>query len=164
MNKTLAKYPRILAIAPSTRGFGYAVLEGHGEIVDWGVRSIEGNKNSGSIKKVEEMIDLYNPQVMVLEDTTAKGSRRSPRIKALTKRLVDLAERRTIEVALFSQEQVRRFFFGDADGTKHALAEIIAERFPEELGFRLPPKRRDWMSEDSRMGIFEAVALALMVR
>ena len=79
----------------------------------------------------------------------------------LTERLVALAERRTIEVALFSQEQIWEFFFGDAEGTKHALAKTIAERFPEELGFRLPPRRRDWMSEDSRMAIFGAVALAL---
>jgi hypothetical protein len=66
-------------------------------------------------------------------------------------------------VALFSQKQVRRVFLGDAGGTKHALAEVIAERFPEELGLHLPPKRRPWMNEDSRMGIFDAVALALMV-
>jgi hypothetical protein len=56
---------------------------------------------------------------------------------------------------------VRRVFFGGAGGTKHALAEIIAHRFPDELGFRLPPKRRPWMSEDSRMDIFDAVALVL---
>ena len=161
MNKTLPKYPRVLAITPSTRGFGYAVLEGHKLLVDWGVRSIEGDKNSGSIKKVEEMIDLYIPQVIVLEDTATKGSRRSARIQALTKRLVALAGRRTIKVALFSQKQIGRVFFGDTGGTKYALAEIIVERFPEELGFRLPPKRRAWMSEDSRMDIFDAVALAL---
>jgi Holliday junction resolvasome RuvABC endonuclease subunit len=161
MSTKLPQYPRILAIALSSRGFGYAVLEGHKLLADLGVKSVGGNKKSGSIKKVEEMIALYNPQVMVLEDTAAKGSRRSLRIKALTMRLVALAERHTIRVALFSQKQMRRFFFGDAEGTKDALAKIIAERFPEELGFRLPPKRRDWMSEDSRMGIFDAVALAL---
>jgi Holliday junction resolvasome RuvABC endonuclease subunit len=159
----LRNYPRILAIAPSTRGFGYAVLEGHKLLVDWGVRSVEGDKNAGSIEKVEEMIAHYNPQVMVLEDTVTKGSSRCARIQALTKRLVAVAESRTIKVALFSGKQVRRVFFGDAGGTKHALAEIIAQRFPEELGFRLPPKRRPWISEDSRMDIFDAVALALMV-
>ena len=42
------------------------------------------------------------------------------------------------------------------------MAEILAKRLPEELGFRLPPKRRAWMSEDYRMDIFDAVALALM--
>ena len=139
------------------------MLEGHKLLVDWGVRSIEGNKNSGAIKKVEDMIDLYNPQVMVLEDTASREPCRSPRIKALTKRLVAVAERSNIKVMLFSQQQIRQVFLGDVVGTKHAIAEIIAGRFPEELGFRLPPKRRDWMSEDSRMGIFDAVALTLMV-
>jgi Holliday junction resolvasome RuvABC endonuclease subunit len=163
MNKTLPKYPRILTIAPSTKGFGYAVFEGHKMLVHWGVKSVKGDKNAGTIEKVEDMIARYNPQVMVLEDTATKGSHRAPRIKALTKRLVAVAERRTIKVVLFSQKQIRRVFFGDEPGTKHALAEIIADRFPEELGFRLPPKRRDWMSQDSRMDIFDAVALALMV-
>jgi len=48
----------------------------------------------------------------------------------------------------------------DEQATKHALAEHLASRFPEELGFRLPKKRRFWMSEDSRMDMFDAVALA----
>ncbi len=65
-------------------------------------------------------------------------------------------------MALFSHEHVRQVFFADGQGTKHALAEILAKRFPEELGSRLPPKRRAWMSEDSRMDIFDAVALALL--
>jgi Holliday junction resolvasome RuvABC endonuclease subunit len=163
MNTNLPKHPRILAIAPTTRGFGYAVLEGHKELVDWGVKSVTGDKNAECLKKVAEMIDHYNPDVMALEDTSSKRSRRSPRIKALTKRLVTVAEDHNIRAAPFSQEQVRGVFCGDAGGTKHALAEIIAERFPEELGFRLPPKRRAWMSEDSRMDIFNAVALALMI-
>ena len=163
MNKLLPEYPRILAIAPSTRGFGYAVLEGHKSLVAWGVKSVKGDKNAGSIEKVEKMLAHYNPQVIVLEDTAAEGSRRSPRIQALTKGLIAVAESRNIKVALFSKRQVRRVICGDDRGTKHALAEIIAGRFPEELGFRLPPKRRAWMSEDSRMDIFDAVALALMI-
>src|SRR6266853_1504076 len=159
METFLPKYPRILAITPSTRGFGYAVLEGHKLLVEWGVKSVTGDKNAGSIEKAKAMIAHYNPGVSVLEDTATKGSRRWRRIQALTKRLVAVAERRSIKVALFPQRQVRRFFLGDAGGTKHALAEVIAERFPEELGLHLPPKRRSWMSEDSRMGIFDAVAL-----
>jgi Holliday junction resolvasome RuvABC endonuclease subunit len=155
------KYPRILAIAPSTKGFGYAVLEGHRLLVNWGVKTVTGNKNAGAVKKVKEMIAHYNPQVLVLEDTATEGCRRSPRIKALTKRLVEVGESRTINMALFSRTQVKRVILGGGRGTKHAVAESIAEWYPEELGFRLPPKRVDWKSEDSRMAIFDAVALAL---
>ena len=57
-----------------------------------------------------------------------------------------------------------RVFFRDGPGTKHALAELLAKRFPNELGFRLPPKRRPWMSEDYRMDIFAAISLALAFR
>ena len=43
---------------------------------------------------------------------------------------------------------------------KQEIAIAIAERFPE-LAPRLPRFRKPWMSEDYRMSIFDAVALAL---
>jgi hypothetical protein len=159
-NRTRQKNDRILAIAPSSRGFGFAVLEGGATLVDWGVKSIRGNKNAGTLKKVEGMIALYKPAVLVLEDASAKGSRRSRRIRKLTKGIIAMAESRKIKVALLSREQVMRTFFEDGEGTKHAIARILAIRFPEELGHRLPPKRKPWTSEDYRMGIFDALALA----
>jgi hypothetical protein len=56
MDKIIPKHPRILAVAPSTRGFGFAVLEGQGTLVDWGVKLVTGDKNDGAIRKVKEMI------------------------------------------------------------------------------------------------------------
>jgi hypothetical protein len=41
---------------------------------------------------------------------------------------------------------------------------MLAECFPEELGLSLPPKRRPWMSEDSRTDMFIAVALVMALR
>jgi len=38
---------------------------------------------------------------------------------------------------------------------------MLAKQFPDELASRLPPKRKTWESEDSRMDIFDAVALAV---
>jgi Holliday junction resolvasome RuvABC endonuclease subunit len=162
MNNILTKYPRILAIAPEHRGFGYALIEGHKVLAGCGMKWIGGEKNAGCIKKAEKMIAHYNPQVLVLENTRIKGSHRSQRIKVLTKRLLGVAEKRNVKVVLFSQKEIRRAFLGDKRGTKHAVAEIIAEEFPEELSFRLPPKRRTWMSEDPRLAMFDAVALALV--
>jgi hypothetical protein len=75
-----------------------------------------------------------------------------------------MAETRKISVNLFSQEQVRRTYFADGLGTKQEIAELIAQRFPDELGSRLPQKRKAWMSEKYQMGIFDAVALAVMLR
>lgn len=128
--------------------------------MDWGVKTVQGNKNANSLAKVEELIAYYQPNVLVLQDT--EGSRRSARIKALSRKIIALAATRKVSVKLFSQAQVRRTFFADGKGTKHAVAEIIAQRFPEELASRLPPKRKPWMSEHYQMDIFDAVALAVM--
>ena len=159
MNRRNPKHVRILAIAPSSRGFGFAVLEAPKTLVDWGVKSVAENKNRQSVLKIQELIRHYEPTVIVLENT--KGSARSRRIQTLTKDIVQLAKRNRVTTALQSRQKVRRAFFADGRGTKHAVAEILAKRFPEELGSRLPPKRRPWMSEDYRMVIFDAVALAV---
>ncbi|MBI3418007.1 MAG: hypothetical protein HY043_22180 [Verrucomicrobia bacterium] len=164
MNKTPAKRFRILAIAPSTRGFGFAVLEGRDTLVDWGGKSVDGNKNVQSLAKMKELITRYQPGVMVLEDTSTKASRRSSRIQALSQKIIALARTKSVRVELFSPEQVRRAFFADGQGTKHARAEILAKRFPDELGSRLPPKRKPWKSEHYQMGIFDAVTLAVVLR
>ena len=164
MNKIQPKHFRILAIAPSTRGFGFAVLEGRETLVDWGVKTVKGDKNIQSLAKVEDLIAHYQPGTLVLEDTSAKNSRRSPRIRKLCQQIIKMASNRKVSIKLFSRDQVMKTFILDGRGTKHALAEIIAKRFPEELGSRLPPERKPWMSEDSRMNIFDAVALALLPR
>ena len=164
MKKILPKYPRILAIAPSTRGFGFAVVEGINTLADWGVKSTKGNKTRECLLKVDDLISHYHPDVIVLEDASAKGSRRSRRIRVVIQAIAKLASTRSVLVKLFSRQEVRRFFFSDAKGTKHAQAEILANRFSEELGFRLPPKRLAYMNEAYQMGIFDAVALAFILR
>jgi|ERR1017187_203160 Holliday junction resolvasome RuvABC endonuclease subunit len=163
MKKIQPKHFRILAIAPSIRGFGFAVLEEQETLVDWGVKTVKkGDKNKQSLAKVKKLIADYQPGVLVLEDTSAKGSRRAPRIRKLCQQIIKMTANRKVSVKLFSRDQMMKTFIADGRGTKHALAEMIADRFPEELGSHLPPKRKPWMSEDSRMTIFDAVALALL--
>jgi Holliday junction resolvasome RuvABC endonuclease subunit len=164
MTQPNQKHLRILAISPSTRGFGFAVLEGKATLIDWGVKSVKESKNTRCLAKIGTLIAHYQPTIIVLQNHSDRDSRRSARIRALSRLIVALASRRKVMVKLFSNAQIRRAFVPDGKGTKYALAEILAQRFPEELGHRLPPKRRAWMSEDSRMNIFEAVALALLPR
>jgi hypothetical protein len=56
---------------------------------------------------------------------------------------------------------MNRLVLTDAKKTKHNIAEKIAQIFPEELSSYLPPERKAWMSEDPRLYVFEAVAMAL---
>jgi hypothetical protein len=160
--RSTQKHACVLAIAPSTPGFGFAVLEDSQTLVDWGVKTVKGDKNAGCVEKAKEMIRLYEPDQLVLQDYEAEGSRRSERIRNLGKQLAALAALRKVRLVRYSRAQILQAILGDPNGTKHALAQALANRFPEELGHRLPPKRRAWMSEDYRMAIFDAVALACL--
>jgi hypothetical protein len=42
--------------------------------------------------------------------------------------------------------------------------ETLAKQFPDELASRLPPKRKIYKSEDSRMDTFDAVGLAVALK
>lgn len=165
MTHSQSKQHRILALVPSTKGLGFAVLETPSTLVDWGVKPATGNKNVHSLVSADGLLARYQPTVLVLEDPTAPDVRRAARIRILHARLVAVATRRTVKVKLLTRTRVRRFFLGeDAPGTKQAVAEILATQFPDELGSRLPPKRRLWMSQNYRMDIFDAVALAVAAR
>ena len=155
-NKTV----RILAIAPLSRGLGYAVMEGPDKLVACGNKAILRDKNAGALAWVEKFIQFYQPGVLVLPDVQAADTHRAQRIKTLHRQLVAWAGKRQLKVKLVSGTQVRERLLGNPKGTKHALARALAGTFPVELASRLPPKRRPWMSEDPRMDIFDAVGLA----
>ena len=150
----------VLGLAPSARGVGFALMEGPNTLLDWGIKTVKGDKNARCLSKVADLITHYEPNVIALEDASPQGSRRSSRIQALMQNILALAEHENLKVKRFSRKQVRFGNFTGGRGTKHAFAASLAARFPEELGFRLPRKREPWMSEDSRMDMFDAVALA----
>jgi Holliday junction resolvasome RuvABC endonuclease subunit len=166
MNKTNPNHFRILSIAPSTRGISFAVLEGRDTLVNWGVKAVQGkgNKNAKSLAKAEELIARYQPDVLVVEDALAKRSLRYPRIRKLVPQIVRLSAKHKVKIKLFSREQVMQAFIPNGQGSKHALAEIIAGHFPEQLGSKLPPKRKAWTSEHYQTGIFEAMSMVLLFR
>ena len=160
MKTTNSKALRVLAVAPSSHGFGFAVMERNSTLVDWGFKSVKSDKNTRCMSNVANLITQYQPQVLALQDIRSPGSRRNSRVRALFDEIVALAAGENITVNRFSRKQFSRGLCSDGQRTKHDLAVYLAARFPEELGFRLPRKRRVWKSEDYRMDIFDAVALA----
>src|SRR5205809_8046246 len=102
MSRTYAKDIRVLAIDPSTRGFGFAVFEGPNRLIDWGVKETKTDKNRRSLKLISELMEQYQPSVLVLEDYAGKGSRRCRRVVKLIDGICDLAMKRKTKVRKFS--------------------------------------------------------------
>jgi hypothetical protein len=164
MNHT-SEQSRILAVSLSTRGFGYAAIDGENAILDYGKKRINGNKNAGSLAGIKQVIARNQPEVLVLQDVdNAKGTRRVPRIKELHRKIVVLAKKQKIMVVKISGKELRALLLGNEEGTKQEMAELLVKQFPDELASQLPPKRKTWKSEDSRMDTFDAMALAVAFR
>lgn len=151
---------RVLSIDPHPRGFGYAVFEGPATLVDWGTKDVRQDKERVALYKIEELVRQYLPTVIVVEDCAHRKSRRNPRVRQLTERILAAAREFAVEGRAVPLTSVYRAFAGTGAGTKYGIATALVRAFPE-LMVRLPPKRKPWQTEDSRMSIFDAVALGL---
>ena len=150
----------MLAIDLNTRGFGFVVIEGIDRLVDWGLRDIREDKERVVLEKVDDLIRLYRPAVIVVEDTDDPSSRRGPRIEAVIRRITVVAQEQKVRVRPVAIAKVGGVFARQGAMTKHAIAAVLVARFPELAPYR-PPKRRLWMSEDQRQAVFDASAMAL---
>ena len=141
-------------------GLGFVVLEESETLIDWGLRTVKGEKNLACLHIVESLIVHYNPSTLVVENCQVKGCRRRQRVKNLIEDIMVLAKARRTKCRRVARLTVQKAFSQDTAFTKHQIATNLAERFPE-LARHLPRSRKAWMGEDARMSIFDALALAL---
>ena len=154
------RYDLVLAIHLQSRGFAFVLFEGWLSPVDWGVFEARGaGKNARCLTRIASLLELHTPYVLVLQDTSERGTRRANRIRELNRRVAELAGQHDMLVRTYSRAQVAEYFEDLGAITKHRIAETIAKHIPALKSF-VPPARKPWMSENARMGIFDAAALA----
>jgi hypothetical protein len=151
----------VLAIYPSTRGLAFVLFESALSPVDWGLKTVHGpRKNDECLRFADALLSRYEPGIVVLQDTSPQGTIRAYRIRHLNAAIAELIESAGIEMIFFSRVEVMRAFASVGVINKRQLAEVIAKHIPAFQRY-LPPVRKPWMSEDSRMNLFDAAALAL---
>jgi hypothetical protein len=146
----------ILAIDPTSRGFAFAVLEASAFLVDWGERIIPA-KTGGLLRKVDELLSRYKPDLVAIEDVVVPHTRRRKRAQKEIRLIELLALKRGLMAQRISRLAVRGAFAPAK--SKFDVALRFAEIFPA-LGERLPRKRKAWTTEDARMNVFDALGFA----
>lgn len=147
---------RTIALDPSPRGIGFAVLEGSERLVDWGVARPRASDDESVIIRAEQLLHEHAPAMLVVE---GEPRRRGQRASRLIEKVQAMAYERGVWVVTTTYDEVRREFAGSGS-TKWEIAIAISRWFPE-LEHWLPRRRRPWKSEDERMNIFDAAAFAL---
>ena len=151
----------VLAVHPTSHGFGFVVMTSPLAPVDWGFRGARsGQKNAVCLDKVAALIEAHQPDVMAIEDTAAPGVRRAVRIKQLERAISSLATDQAVDVHVYSRRAVASCFADVGAVTRYEVAVAIAKRVAafERL---LPPPRKIWMTEHQNLSVFSAAALAI---
>ena len=152
---------RILAIALRSRRFGFAVFEGPNRLLDWGMVFYplnDGAQHTAASKRVASLLTLFTPSVVVVGRTRLRNVRNGSSVRPILRSIRREVSSRTIPVQFMRAAVVKGIFRQFPAKSKHEIATMIAQMFPELL-WKLPPKRRIWESEHPIMAMFDAVAL-----
>lgn len=151
----------VLAVHPVARGIAYALFEAPLSPLDWGLKDIRGKQqNARVVEHVKQLIDQYRPDVLVLEECAGPHTRRGKRTSRLLRLVANHAMGIAIEVHWYTGSNIRECFQAVGAVTRYEIAQAIAGQITA-FGHRLPPLRRSWMTEDVRMGLFDAVSLVM---
>lgn len=161
---TALSSPRILAIDPTSRGFGFVILEADKQLLDWGAVSLVGqNRNTRCLTYITRLLVRYHPDLLVTEDMQAAGCRRRKRVRELAADLASLCASQYIPMRSISRLALPAALGLNKPINKHRIAMFVAEQL-SVLAPLLPPPRKTWMTENPKMGLFIAAAYALAIR
>lgn len=154
------KHPPVMALHATSAGFGFVVMSGPFSLVDWGARHARKDKNAACLASLTALLDRYDPHTLVLEDPS-RLPRRSARVGRLYQGVAALCLSRSIDLAVFSREDIYRCYTTVGALTWQDIAEAVGRQL-EPLSRLVPPRRKAWQSETRRMAIFAAAAVAMV--
>jgi hypothetical protein len=154
---TLAEHRSIVSVHPGGNSLAYVFFE-DGRLTDW--QTIETNGEGDILGILDRVLDGCAADILVIEDADATGCKRKPEMRLHLKSMAAHARGRGFLVRLVSASDVRLAWRSRGERNKQAVAAALAQHFPE-LRHLVPPPRKNFMSEDARVHIFNAASLVL---
>jgi hypothetical protein len=153
----MTKPIKIIGISPGTRYMGYAVFCGS-DLMDWGVKNIEGKWSNKKIGKVMSVISDLTGHYMinVLSIKELHPSRSSVNLDRVVSGIKELSKSKGLRICQYSIGELENFFCPGEKINRRDLTEMVASRYPI-LSHELDRERTIINPYYVRM--FEAVAL-----
>jgi Holliday junction resolvasome RuvABC endonuclease subunit len=154
---------RTLAISPGTREMGFAVLE-RTDLLYFGVHTFKHRQSTRRLlaegqQFVQGLMDTFDPQVFVLEQTWYAHSTRSARLRGFVEAMQRSALWQGLTVLTYTPTIVKKMLCGDGNVTKREVAETLVRKHYSYLAKYL---RTDLRTRDRYwQHMFDAVALGL---
>jgi hypothetical protein len=109
---------------------------------------------------IETLIKRYRPAAVVLEDIDCDDYRKGIRARETTILVRELCSRLGVPIFTVTDRDIRDAIGAPKQVTKQQLAQAITNQF-SSLIRHLPAPKKAWQSEDKRLSMFVAVAMAL---
>ena len=157
---SLAYRGLLLAVHPTSRGFGWVLFESPLSPVDWGIASARSGRNARLLARFERLLNRYDPAILVLEEFESGSAKRAVNIQMLCRSMIHLASCKGMDTKIYNRAVIRTVFSNIGAATRYEIAQAIAQRI-DAFSHRLPRYRKPWIPEDPRQSLFDAAALAL---
>ena len=150
----------VLGVFPTSRGLGWVALTSPLHCHDYGLVEAAKDKNSVCLRRVDRLLEELRPEVLVLEAFDGRTPAPADRVARLCRAMIASANLLGVEVHVYGRPDIEQCFATAGARSRQEIAEAVARILPM-LAYRLPIKRKPWKSDDRRMGLFNAAALAL---
>ncbi len=147
---------RVLGLASTTRGFAFALTEGPGRLVSWGVHRTPPSR-AVAMKALDGVLRRGRPLFVSFELEASRKKRH--RGQMFGDVVTSACAVHGIMILTVESKHVKELA-NVPRPTKWDVADAIAKRFPE-VAHKLPTRRKAWQSEDDRVGLFMALASAV---
>lgn len=154
---------KFLGIAIRARWLGFAELDSQRCLLDWGMMFYQRRSPTelkSARKRLEGLLARMNPSAIVLVLPDARTNEVMPAVRSITRALHAAVSSRSILVVTLLRTVIRDAFAPCDARTKREIALCLARMFPE-IAWKLPPERKIWEKEDSRMALFDALGGAV---
>jgi len=159
MNDTSLEYTdRTLALFPHGKGFGYAFFTSPLEPKQSGVVTIKPIDNGRCMRRIDTMVETYQPTLILLPTPDGKHNRKRKRVQELLQDITTYAKRVDIPVKTYFREQIRMVFEQFEARSKLEIAEKICV-WMADLEKYQPMYRKNYMPEDYYQSMFDAISL-----
>lgn len=157
---------KLLGIAIRARWLGFAELDSQRCLLDWGIMFYQRRSPielKSARKRLEGLLARMTPSAIVLVLPDARTNKVVPAVRSITRALHAAASSRSILVVTLLRTVIRDAFAPCDARAKREIALCLARMFPE-IAWKLPPERKIWEKEDSRMALFDALAGVIAYR
>ena len=151
---------RILAISPGTKHLGLAFFEGD-DLIKFGVKTLAGRKTEQNLLAraeafLDELIELHQPEVLVIMELFYAQRRLSPLLGKLISALVRRGRQRKVLIRRYVPTEVKKRFC-EGRRTRRNLAEAMVRRHWFLRSFLKKESTRGYWQQ-----MFDAVAIGEM--